>query len=111
MPETDAEAGHRFRDVGHTSVVANRIENYLSSCQICQRLDSIAEVAQCTDHAQCAHSLGLLAHRRSPFLIANTFMQKDPDQLAKAVCNGPDGFMVSKSRYQTTIEDFEDASF
>src|SRR5215472_2009856 len=76
MPETDAEAGHRFRDVGHTSVVANRIENYLSSCQICQRLDPIAEVAQCTDHAQCAHSLGLLAHRRSPFLIANTFMQR-----------------------------------
>ncbi len=38
-------------------------------------------------------------------------MQKDPDQLAQAVCNGPDGFIVPEARHQTTIEDLEDASF
>src|SRR5215469_9144454 len=63
------------------SIDVIRIENCFSSCQICRRFDSIAEVAQCTDHAQCAHSLGLLAHRWAPFFIANAFMQKDPDQL------------------------------
>jgi hypothetical protein len=36
------------------SVGVIRIENCLSSCQICRRFDSIAEVAQCTDRAQCA---------------------------------------------------------
>src|SRR5262250_211098 len=50
---------------GSEPIAGNRIENCLSSCRICQRFDSIAEVAQCTDHAQCAHSLGLLAHRRA----------------------------------------------
>ena len=38
-------------------------------------------------------------------------MPEDPDRLAEAVCNGPDGFIVPKARHQTTIEDLEDASF
>ncbi len=92
-------------------VEVNRIENRVSSCRISQRFDSVAEVSECTDHSECAYSLGLLAYRRAAFLIANAFMQKDPDQLAQAVCNGPDGFIVPEARHQTTIEDLEDASF
>src|ERR1700751_1254309 len=93
------------------ALVENRIENHLSSCRVSQGFDSITEVAQCTDHAQCAYSFGLLAHSWTPFFIANAFMQKDPDQLAQTVCNCLDGFMVSMARHQTTIENFEDASF
>src|SRR6266705_3702243 len=92
-------------------VGANRIENHLSSCRILQRFDSVSEVSECTDHSECAYSLGLLAYRRAAFLIANAFMQENPDQLAQAVCNGPDGFVVPEARHQTTIEDLEDASF
>ena len=89
----------------------SRIENRLSSCRISQGFDSIAEVSECTDHSQCAYSFGLLAYRRAAFLIANAFMQENPDQLTQAVGNGPDGFIVPEARHQTTIEDLEDASF
>src|SRR6266571_6584567 len=57
-------------------VEVNRIENRVSSCRISQRFDSVAEVSECTDHSECAYSLGLLAYRRAAFLIANAFMQK-----------------------------------
>jgi hypothetical protein len=67
-PESSAiESGFAQSDV-------NRIENRVSSCRILQRFDSVAEVSECTDHSQCAYSLGLLAYRRAAFLIANAFM-------------------------------------
>jgi len=66
-----------------------------SSRRGCRRFDSVAEVSQCTDHTQSARSLGLLTHCWAAFLIANAFMQNDPDQLTQAMRNRADGFVVS----------------
>src|SRR6266699_1511339 len=85
-------------------VDVNRIENHLSSCRILQRFDSVSEVSECTDHSECAYSLGLLAYRRAAFLIANAFMQENPDQLAQAVCNGPDGFVVRSEEHTSELQ-------
>jgi hypothetical protein len=38
-------------------------------------------------------------------------MQDYPDQLAHAMRNGPDGFVVSEARNEPTVDDLEDASF
>src|SRR5207302_11101485 len=38
-------------------------------------------------------------------------MQNYPDQLTEAVRNGPDRFVVSETRHETTIDDLEDAPF
>jgi hypothetical protein len=68
-PQLRSQVLNRDNSIGEI-----RIENRLSSCRISQGFDSIAEVWECTDHSQCAYSLGLLAYRRAAFLIANAFM-------------------------------------
>src|SRR5215469_1725376 len=66
-----------------------------SSCRVTQGFDSITESSKCSDHAQSACSLGLLAHSGAAFVIANTLMQNDPDQLTWTMRNRSDGFVVS----------------
>ena len=66
-----------------------------SSCRICQRFDSVAKLSECVDHSRSAGSPRLFGYRRAAFFIANASMQKDPDQLAEAMGNRPDGFIVS----------------
>src|SRR5690348_7970382 len=51
----------------------------------CNRFDSVAKGSECPDHSPSAESLGLLAHRRAAFLIANAVMQNDPDQLTETM--------------------------
>src|SRR5205809_7945374 len=38
-------------------------------------------------------------------------MQNDPDQLTEAMPDASDGFVVSETRHETTIDDLEDTSF
>src|SRR5262245_10644460 len=38
-------------------------------------------------------------------------MKNYPDQLTEAMRNGPDGFVMSQTRHETTIDDLEDTSF
>ena len=38
-------------------------------------------------------------------------MQNHPDQLTDAMRNRPDGFVVAKTRNETTVADLGDASF
>ena len=66
-----------------------------SSCRISQRFDSIAKVSECTDHSHGAGSPGLFGNCGATFLVANPFMQNDPDQPTQAMCNCPNGFIVS----------------
>jgi len=75
------------------------------------KFDSVAKLAECPDHSASADSLGLFGHRRASLLIADVFMQNHPDQLTDAMRNRPDGFVVAETRNQTTVDDFEDASF
>ena len=65
------------------------------SCGISQRFDSIAKVSECTDHSHGAGSPGLFGNCGATFLVANPFMQNDPDQPTQAMCNCPNGFIVS----------------
>ena len=83
----------------------------LSSCRISQGFDSVAKHPECTDHSRSASSPRLFAHRGAAFLIANPSMQNYPNQLTQAMRNNADGFVVSETRHETTIDDLEDASF
>jgi hypothetical protein len=38
-------------------------------------------------------------------------MENDPDEAAKPMGNGPDGLIMSQSRYQSAIDNFENGSF
>jgi hypothetical protein len=38
-------------------------------------------------------------------------MQDHPDQATEAVRNDANGFVVSQTDYQTTVQDFKDSSF
>src|SRR5215469_3256676 len=51
------------------------------------RFDSVAKHPECTDHSRGADSLGLFGHGGTAPLIANTVVQKDPDQVTEA--DGP----------------------
>src|SRR5215831_17006529 len=75
------------------------------------RFDTVTKVSKCPDHSGSAGSLGLFAYGGTTFLIANAVVQNDPDQLAEAIRNGPDRFVVSQTRHETTIDDLEDTSF
>ena len=83
----------------------------LSSCRNRCRFDSVTKVSECPDHSRSAGSLGLFAYGGTTFLIANAVVQDDPDQLTEAMRNSPDRFVVSQTRYETTIDNLEDASF
>ena len=43
--------------------------------------------------------------------MANAIVQNDPDQVTEAMRNGPDGFVVSETWCETTIDDLEDTAF
>ena len=75
------------------------------------KFDSVAKLPECSDHSHSADSLGLFAHRRASFLIANAFMQHHPDQLTDAMRNRPDSFVVTEARNETTVDHLEDTSF
>ena len=50
------------------------------------RFDSVAKHPECTDHSRGADSVGPFAHGETAFLIANTVVQDDPDQVLFLGC-------------------------
>src|SRR5215472_266320 len=82
-----------------------------SSCRNHWRFNSVAKGSECPDHSRSPSSLSLFTDSGTAFLIVNTVVQNDPDQLTEAMCNGSDGFVVSQAKQQTTIDDLEDAPF
>jgi len=64
------------------------------------RFDSVGKHPECTDHSRGADSVGPFANGETAFLIANTVVQNDPDQVTEAM-----------SKDETTIDDLEDAAF
>src|SRR5215472_3967022 len=82
-----------------------------SSCRNHWRFNSVAKGSECPDHSRSPSSLSLFTDSGTAFLIVNTVVQNDPDQLTEAMCNGSDGFVVSEAQHQATIDDVEDAPF
>src|SRR3954453_10959890 len=62
------------------------------------RLNTIAEFSQLSDHASGAVAFGFHAHRRSTFFVLYALMQNLPDQPAEAMGNRPDGLLVGEPR-------------
>ena len=58
------------------------------------RLNTITEFSQISDHASGAVALGFHTDRRSTFVVVYAFMQNLPDQSAEAMRNRPNGLLL-----------------
>src|ERR1017187_10953081 len=56
---------------------------------------AIAVLLELLDHSGNARALRFVAHRRTPFLVADPLMQNHPEQSVKSVGDRPDGLFVS----------------
>ena len=75
------------------------------------RLNTITEFSQLSDHASGAVALGFHADRRSTFFVVYALVQNLPDQSAEAMGNRPDGFLIGEPCPQTAKHPLKHAAF
>src|SRR5215471_4857825 len=63
-----------------------------------ERLHTITEFSQLSDHTSGAVALGLDADRRSMFFVVYALVQNLPDLSAEAMGNRPDGLLIGEPR-------------
>jgi len=86
------------------------VENHAPSCRSSWRFDSVAKDSELPDHACRTALFGLFGYCWAAFLIPNPLMQNDPDQMAEAMRNHANSFVVSQARHEAMVHDLEDAS-
>src|SRR4029077_11086420 len=80
-------------------------------CDGADRLNTITEFSQFSDHASGAVALGFDADRRSTFFVVYALVQNLPDQSAEAMGNRPDGLLIGEPCPQTAKRPLKHAAF